>query len=223
MKKNIAMRVAAFLFILTMISTCAFATTFAKYTTSGVIEDTARVAKFGVTVTGKTADQHDVFVEQYKNGDDVVTVEADVAVVAPGTFGTFADFEISGSPEVSVEVSFDSEVALTGWAVTDDTFYCPIVVTVYGQPINGLAYNTAAEFIKAIDDAIEAETYKYSVGDTISAQDLEISWKWVFEVDGTEAEKKAANEKDTELGDAAAAGNAPTITLKVTCIVSQID
>ena len=34
MKKNIAMRVAAILFILTMISTCAFSTTFAKYVTT---------------------------------------------------------------------------------------------------------------------------------------------------------------------------------------------
>ena len=50
MKKNIAMRVAAFLFILTMISTCAFATTFAKYITSENSTDTARVAKWGVTV-----------------------------------------------------------------------------------------------------------------------------------------------------------------------------
>ena len=51
MKKNIAMRVAAFLFILTMISTCAFATTFAKYTTKGEATDSARVAKWGVTIS----------------------------------------------------------------------------------------------------------------------------------------------------------------------------
>ena len=50
MKKNIAMRVAAFLFILTMISTCAFATTFAKYVSHGESHDTARVAKWGVKI-----------------------------------------------------------------------------------------------------------------------------------------------------------------------------
>ena len=56
MKKNIAMRIAAFLFVLTMISTCAFATTFAKYTTNGSSSDEARVAKWGVTVAATNAD-----------------------------------------------------------------------------------------------------------------------------------------------------------------------
>ena len=46
MKNNIAMRMAAILFIITMISTCAFSSTFAKYVTTGSSSDSARVAKW---------------------------------------------------------------------------------------------------------------------------------------------------------------------------------
>ena len=40
------MRMAAILFIITMISTCAFSSTFAKYVTTGSSSDSARVAKW---------------------------------------------------------------------------------------------------------------------------------------------------------------------------------
>ena len=40
MKNNIAMRMAAILFIITIISTCEFSSTFAKYVTTGSSSDT---------------------------------------------------------------------------------------------------------------------------------------------------------------------------------------
>lgn len=51
MKKNKTLRAAGILFLATMLTTCMTAGTFAKYTTSDSANDSARVAKFGVTVT----------------------------------------------------------------------------------------------------------------------------------------------------------------------------
>lgn len=51
MKKNKAMRAAGGLFIATMLSTSIISGTYAKYVTGDKVEDTARVAKFGVEVT----------------------------------------------------------------------------------------------------------------------------------------------------------------------------
>lgn len=51
MKKNKTLRAAGILFLATMLTTCMTAGTFAKYTTGDRAEDSARVAKFGVTVT----------------------------------------------------------------------------------------------------------------------------------------------------------------------------
>ena len=50
MKKNKAMRAAGVLVIATLLTTCLTAGTFAKYTTTDSATDSARVAKFGVTV-----------------------------------------------------------------------------------------------------------------------------------------------------------------------------
>ena len=50
MKKTRTMRMAAVLFALVLITSCFVGNTFAKYVASGEATDTARVAKFGVTI-----------------------------------------------------------------------------------------------------------------------------------------------------------------------------
>ncbi|MBR6599807.1 MAG: hypothetical protein IKK88_05855, partial [Oscillospiraceae bacterium] len=50
MKKNNSMRAAGGLMIATMLTTSIVSGTYAKYVTSDSATDTARVAKFGVTV-----------------------------------------------------------------------------------------------------------------------------------------------------------------------------
>lgn len=218
MKKNIAMRVAAFLFILTMITTCAFATTFAKYTTKGEAEDSARVAKWGVVITGKTDAANELFVTEYGS-----TVKASVDVVAPGTTGMFSDFVITGEPEVSAEVTFDIAIAgLEKWRVPTDKFYCPIIITIgngsTSQEIDGKNYTSAATFINAIETAVRAIKFSYAVGETISADNFNISWEWPF---STSADNDIY---DTYYGDLAKnESDAPKITVTVYCTVTQID
>ena len=219
MKKNTFMRVASALLVAVLLTTCAIAGTFAKYTTSDDSTDSARVAKFGVVIQ---ADFGGLFLDTYATteawtGDDGVSVKSTVDVIAPGTNGSLADFAVSGTPEVDVEVTYDATLELTGWEIAG-VYYCPIEITVNGVVLKGNDYNSADLFIAAVEEAIEASAANYDAGTDLSTEvkeDLEVTWEWKF--DGNN------DEKDTALGDAAAAGNAATIKLDVSCTITQID
>lgn len=117
MKKNKTLRAAGILFLATMLTTCMTAGTFAKYTTSDSANDSARVAKFGVTVTADGS----LFGEEYASkevGDNPIsfsgnehtgTVQVSTKgenVVAPGTKNdTGLGFTVAGTPEVDVEIN----------------------------------------------------------------------------------------------------------------------
>ena len=117
MKKNKTLRAAGILFLATMLTTCMTAGTFAKYTTGDSAEDSARVAKFGVTVTADGS----LFGEEYAdvaNGNKPInfsgntntgTVQVSAQgenVVAPGTKNdTGLGFTVAGTPEVDVQVT----------------------------------------------------------------------------------------------------------------------
>ena len=205
MKKNITMRIAAVLFILTMITTCVFATTFAKYTTDGKATDSARVAKWGVTIE---ASGEELFASEYG-----ATVESSVDVVAPGTSGSLAEFDITGTPEVSTHVSFVSTVDIEGWTLNSGLYF-PVVVKVGNTAVDLSGCDEEAEVEKAIKDAIDAITYDYNPGVAIPDTNLLISWEWAFKGDDT---------NDTALGDLAAVDDAPTISLLVVCTVEQVN
>ena len=228
MKKNIAARIAAFLFILTMISTCAFATTFAKYTTSGSATDEARVAKWGVTIAVTGNDAFSPFYDSEQN--PTVKASTTTNVVAPGTSGDLASVSVSGSPEVSSKVSIDVSLSLKNWYISYkdaegndvEEFYCPIIITIVKNDdvakkttIKGTDYTSAHDFQVAVDAALDKET-TYNPNDSL-AQKIEISWAWEF---AGAADSKQTNEKDTLLGDRK---TAPTITLSAACTVEQIN
>ena len=117
MKKNKSMRLAGGLMIATMLSTSIVSGTYAKYVTSDNAEDSARVAKFGVTVTASGS----LFDKTYMSvgggntpggttantGDTTLTVESSNAnnLVAPGTKNDNGiTFAIAGTPEVDVKL-----------------------------------------------------------------------------------------------------------------------
>lgn len=217
MKKNVMMRVASVLLVAVMLTTCVISGTFAKYVTDATGSDTARVAKWGVTVTASGT----TFAEKYNDAADVagVKVVSTEKVVAPGTYGSLANVEVAGTPEVMVTVTYEATLTLTGF----DT-YCPLVFTV-----NGVTYATAdvkavtpnvvctdaADLATKVSAAIVAVTNTYGVGTDLSTvnDDLGVSWSWAFE--GND------DSKDTSLGDEAANENAATITLTVKTIVTQ--
>ena len=123
MKKNWTMRVALLVVALTLITSCFVGGTFAKYVTGGSYEDTARVAKFGVTVEADGA----LFASQYETDDANADLEGKYSVevgkdsedklVAPGTKGEAAAITLSGVPEVAVRISYKATIALEGWEI----------------------------------------------------------------------------------------------------------
>lgn len=121
MKKNKIMRLAGVLLIAVMLSTCIISGTFAKYVTSDNVNDSARVAKFGVIVNGSGS----LFAKSYYSAEESeanrpgdtkkdsnpwteLTVETsnDDKLVAPGTMNDEGmTISVIGTPEVDVRVT----------------------------------------------------------------------------------------------------------------------
>lgn len=212
MKKNTMMRIASVLLVVVLLTTSVISGTFAKYVTSGSGSDTARVAKFGVAVDGTGVE---AFADQY--GTTVIADTADEKIVAPGTDGTFSQFTISGTTEVSTRVSFDANVTLTGWNV-DGSFYCPIKIYVNSVAVDTSTCTTAAEYSTAVSNAVKAVYKDFDPNTAIDTSALEVEWYWPFST------SDANDEKDTKLGKQNALDeNTNKIEVAITATVTQID
>lgn len=250
MKKNKTMRIASCLLVAVLLTTCIISGTFAKYVTSGKGENTARVAKFGVTVTATS----DLFSKTYTRSgtlltsttiDNSVVSSNDDKVVAPGTSGTLTKVSLSGTPEVAVRVSYnadlslgESDTAVNGnWVDKDGNYYCPLEITINGTTYKGLDYTSVATFETAVENAINGDsngttdaakagaTAEYAPNTNlanITTGALSVSWKWAFEKD-TSNSTNNDDVKDTYLGNQAANGSAATVTLNLETSVTQID
>ena len=227
MKKNKMMRVASALMVAVLLSTCAISGTFAKYITEKESTDTARVAKFGVdlavTVDGAFATEYDA--------DTTATDKLGVAIaktvvasstdsdnlVAPGTKGDLmASATIAGTPEVAVNVKQEATLVLTGWEV-NGTYYCPLVITVDGTKFYGMDYTSAAEFIAAVEAALDSDV-NYAPNTDLT-ESHSVTWAWAFE--GTDG--KQTDELDTALGNYAAKTGDIGISFTYKVTVTQID
>lgn len=242
-KRNKLMRASGILLVLTLATSCFVGGTFAKYVSTGEGEDSARVAKWGVVVEG----EGDAFSTKYGN-DDVdskidVVVDSTEKVVAPGTYGTFGGVKITGTPEVAVDVTTVADFELgDNWTDGDGSYYCPIVININGVQFCGLNYEDVSSFETAVEAAINNYVSgEYAAGIDLSQEtklNSEIQWRWAFDTDsldttpastfgftdGTKDVLKGQDDaKDTELGNNAANGEAPTISLKLETTVTQID
>lgn len=122
MKKNKMMRIAAVLLIVTLLSTCVISGTFAKYVAKATMDDSARVAKWGIKIETSGS----LFSEKYEADDadyiaaggeySVEAFNGEDKVVAPGTTsytydsnGEVTDMgftaRLSGKPEVATRFS----------------------------------------------------------------------------------------------------------------------
>ena len=227
MKKNRMMRVASALMVAVLLSTCAISGTFAKYITEKESTDTARVAKFGVdlavTVDGAFATEYDA--DTTANDEHGVAIAKTVVasstdednLVAPGTKGDLmASATIQGTPEVAVNVKQEATLVLTNWAV-EGTYYCPLVITVDGDNFYGMDYTSAAEFIAAVEAALDSDV-NYEPNTDLT-ETHSVTWAWAFE--GTDG--KQTDELDTALGDYAAKTGDITISFTYKVTVTQID
>ena len=246
MKKNNMLRIASVLLVAVLLSTCAISGAFAKYAaTVDPVTDSARVAKFGITLSAGTANG---FATQYEADDNETsidyTVKADAKVVAPGTTGsltnaivvteTFTE-KVEGDAtvqvfdrEVAVKVDYTATVALEGWTIGGDE-YCPIVITIAGEDyFVGKTEKDENDqdkvVIEDIDDlkgavvaAISGLSAEYGVNERIDSLPA-ITWTWDF-TDATDGEITANDLLDTKLGQAGTA----SISIQVSATVTQID
>ena len=213
MKKNAMLKIAAILMVAVLLTTCAISSTFAKYTSSANTSAQARVAKWGVNAT-MTLDS--LFLDSYVTGDNTVIAcnkTADAAgadIIAPGTYGSATvTANVTGTPEVSVEVNYSAVLTLEGWGE-----YCPLVFYVNGSKLD--ADGTTATLKDAVEEAIADLSITAEANEDLSTlDDILIEWEWPYEV------SSANNDNDSDLGDLAAADNAPTINLAVNLVISQ--
>ena len=205
MKKNVMMRLASGLLIAVLLTTCAIAGTFAKYTTSADAQDSARVAKFGVQIA--VSNDNLLFSESYTsaNGLTVETSSAGQDLVAPGTSSTensgTTTITISGTPEVAVNISAiidtasDKDVFLKAgtykdWTTeaVDDTFvladdYYPVKWTLK-KTVGGVVTTLVDK--QKLSDVIDAFD-SYSTANSNVAPNTNIGatftleWEWAFD------------------------------------------
>ncbi|MCH5304223.1 MAG: hypothetical protein J1E41_05115 [Ruminococcus sp.] len=220
MKKNKMMRAAVALMVVTLLTLSVVSGTFAKYVASGSGTDSARVAKFGVTVGASGT----LFSKNYVNvtngnkpGEANLTVKSEDTdkVVAPGTEnGEGMTLSVTGKPEVDVKVTFNVETA-TDIHLGDD--YYPVKFTLKKGTTALVTDGTLAEVKEELDE-LELD---YAAGTTLDTTDkITLTWKWAFNGDDA---------KDTKLGNIAAGTEEATskdsinTAFKATVTVTQVD
>ena len=213
MKKNKFLRLASVMLMLCLITTCAISGTFAKYTTTATVGDTARVAHWGITIT--TTDLNDsasteVFAKTYKNQAAINTdppyaigagasVSSTTEVVAPGTDGGIK-IVITGTPEVA----FNFDVAVT---ITNEVHIPKNTVVAPGNTLAADYYPVKFTVNDGTSDVVDGKslsavkTYFESLsGDKLPgasvAKTYTVTWEWDFE--------SANDAADTYLGNVAA-------------------
>lgn len=187
---------------------CCVGITIAKFVTSNQNTDNAQVAKFGVTVS---VDASGVFAKEYKNSDKTIVVSSN-KVVAPGTSGSLATINVSGTPEVNVEVAYKVTLDFgDNWKDANGDVYMPLVITVGGTEYKiDSTYTTVDALETAIAQEIKTQ---YAAGTTLSNIANPVSWEWAFE--GNDA-------NDTYLANQT--GNkVPTIAITIEASVNQIN
>ena len=212
MKKNKAMRLASALLVLTLLTTCAISSTFAKYVTKAEGQDTARVAKWGFTQEA-TIKLDELFKTAYDKN-----VQGAVDVIAPGTtnsatFGfTYGGAAGATAPEVAYTFTVSTDGSTCERSIKDN----PNIQ----WKLDGGDWSSWDDLLAAIEalagdnagNKYEAGTLPTAFGAT-GDNTHTVSWQWKFD------------ENDNDVTDTTM-GNAPTldnVTLKITVAATQVD
>lgn len=221
MKKNRMMRVASVLLVAVLLTTSAISGTFAKYVTHASNSDEARVAKFGVNVTATGSlfeHSYDVFTT---NAGNTVIRSDSGDVVAPGTKNeTGMSFSVTGTPEVTVQISFVatkvSDVVLpkadgyrdyTDGDHDDSTFnldedYYPIVYTLTDGSGGELTHGNLETICTYLNDHPVTVAPNNDLSSASNFGTYTLTWAWDFPTTPDNDIDKA----DTFLGQYAAFG-----------------
>ena len=178
MKKNMIMRFASLLLVVTLLSTCAISGTFAKYTSGKSAFDTATVAKWSFKVGGadiaSNSFSFNLFDTINDTGNSVAETDVALGMIAPGTAGSFA-LELKNESEVTAQYAIDYTVT--------NTSNIPIKFSVDGKT-----------WTDDLADVTASDATKLAVG--AEAQTITVQWMWAFE---------GSDNTDTNLGTAGTA------------------
>lgn len=232
MKKNLVFRLGLLALVLTLVTMPLVSGTYAKYVTSETGTAQARVAKWGVTVE---VDDTKVFGEEYDEGKYNIHEDASQAavsvksnsndfVLAPGTEGSMT-FKISGTPEVSYEVSFTDTEANPGAnfiVFSDDWDYNPQNTGTPYLPVKfSLTDNNGetSELNKTADEMndILADLDEDAI---VLDQEYTLTWRWAFEGQDDAGDTYYGNYAATNYD---AQNPVLTLTFDLKITVSQID
>lgn len=190
MKKNRFIKLASGLLVLCLMTTCVIGATLAKYTTAGSGADTARVAKWGVTVSASGS----LFGKAYAsnsadtNANEIVAsstnVSSDSNVVAPGTKNTTGlRFTVSGTPEVAYSLTFAKNTDAKDIYLKEGTYGYMVAVTLNNNDdLAGYYSEDSGTYTKQTTGTYSSGTYYQLVEVATASTDYyPISWK----MDGT--------------------------------------
>lgn len=197
MKKNKAMRLASALLVLTLLTTCAISSTFAKYVTKAEGTDKARVAYWGFDQGA--AINIDLFAGEYDNVKASGEVDGFSNVIAPGTeksttfaFG-YTNYKTDKIKAPEVAYTFTVKPTITGDYDELDA-NANFKWTLANGDAAATEYNTVADLLAAIK-ALSGDTTgtkTYNPGElpgafTSADETYTIGWKWKFEnrIEGT--------------------------------------
>ena len=201
MKKNRMMRLASVLLVCVLLTTSVISGTFAKYVTSAEATDSARVAKWGISMNSTGSD---TFVGLYDSSVDAID---DKDVVAPGTSRS-AVYQISGQPETDYVVTFKGtmihdiylgkgtytytpdagdDITYVGMGKTmgDSDKYFPLTYKLKIETTNGTEENFVAGTVYSyatLAEAMAALTNCKVLFDANEGCDVKVTltWEWPF-------------------------------------------
>ncbi len=219
------MRVAAFLMVCVLASTCGISGTFAKYVTKATSQDNARVAVWGINADSVEMDLFDDFYS-----DDVDSNDGD-NVIAPGTTKTSYFSIVNTNATLAPEVDYEIEITLDDSQIADYIKENPNIV----WSLDGVEYETDAsstsweKLIAAIKqlsgDASGKKQYDAGViaSEFANGKVHSITWNWKFENDANSSGNFADEDiYDTEMGNAAASGDI-SVKLVITVTATQVN
>lgn len=240
MRKNRMMRLASVLLVCVLLTTSVISGTFAKYTTTSSVNDSARVAYWGFKQTSETE------IALFDHGDDGIQKNG---LLAPGsaksvTFGfAYSDYDTEvQAPEV--DYTFEIDVTTTGLAGGTSAID---VTELNSNPnfywiLDEVAYKNFDDFETAIED-LDGNVAKYEAGtlpEKFYTKDAEgkyvdgkthtIGWQWFFGDETTSGLKDSTGHditvnnnndatdtamgNDTDLND---------LAIKITITATQVD
>ena len=204
---KVLFRICVIMLSLALITMSFAFMTVAKYATTKNKTDSARVAKFGVTLSaeGRSSFNNEYLSEQ-DDGSASITVKSESGdkVVAPGTSDKEGvTFTIEGTPEVSTTVKITMDITRDVYLKTGTDqlgfaeYYCPVEFTFWdgNTPlVTGTIYEVEAFMEAATKDS-------YFPPNTDLSKTYKLTWGWDYETDNT------VDSYDTVLGDLAAGIN----------------